>query len=283
MVAPVLLGASLAWFVTKRLDPVLFSIALLGAVLLHLAANAIDDVYDMANGVDAVSDRMFPRDAPGWKPIARGLISSGSGLRTSYLLYASSILAGLYLSVVVGWLALGIALPGIFLSYFYTAPPLKLDYRGLGLGELAVLFTFGPLPALGVFYVLTGSLSLLPVLAAIPTGLLTTGVLISHDLIFYDAYKASGKKSLLVLLGRHRGAQAFAVIGSISYIIIFVLVAFKQIPFSCLSVLLALPLFLTVVDIKGVERAPPEYGPRTLRAFLHSVLFTGLLAAGFVI
>jgi 1,4-dihydroxy-2-naphthoate octaprenyltransferase len=283
MVAPVLLGASVAWFLAKRLDPVLFSIALLGAVLLHLAANAIDDVYDMANGVDAVSDRMFPRDAPGWKPMVRGLISARAGLRTSYLLYASSILAGLYLSVVVGWFALGIALPGIFLIYFYTAPPLKLDYRGLGLGELAVLLTFGPIPALGVFYVLTGSLSLLPVLASIPTGLLTTDVLISHDLIFYDAYKAAGKNSLLVLLGRHRGAQAFVVIGSFSYVIIFLLVALRQIPLPCLSVLLALPLFLTVVDIKGVERAPPEYGPRTLRSFLHSVLFTGLLAVGFVI
>jgi 1,4-dihydroxy-2-naphthoate octaprenyltransferase len=283
MVAPVLLGASIAWFVTKRLDPLLFSIALLGAVLLHLAANAIDDVYDLANGVDAVSDRMFPKDAPGWKPMARGLISARAGLRTSYLLYASSMLAGLYLSLVVGWLALGIALPGIFLSYFYTAPPLKLDYRGLGLGEVAVLFTFGPIPALGLFYVLTGSLSLLPVLASIPTGLLTMDVLISHDQIFYDAYKASGKNSLLVLLGRKRGAQAFTAIGVLSYVLVTLLVALRQIPLFCLIVLLALPLFLSVADVKGVERAPPEYGPRTLRAFLHSVLFTGLLAIGFVI
>ncbi len=283
MVAPVLLGASIAWFVAKRLNPLLFSIALVGAVLLHLAANAIDDVYDMANGVDAASDRMFPKDSPGWKPLARGLISTRAGLRTSYLLYASSLLAGIYLSLVVGWLALGIALPGILLSYFYTAPPLKLDYRGLGLGEVAILLGFGPIPALGVFFVLTGSLSLLPVLASVPTGLLTTDVLISHDLIFYDAYKATGKISLSVMLGRHRGAQAFAVIGTLSYILVFLLVALQQIPISCLIVLLASPLFLSIADIKGVERAPPEYGARTVRAFLHSVLFTGLLAFGFVI
>ena len=59
----------------------------------------------------------------------------------------------------VGWIALAIAIPGILLSYFYVAPPLKLDYRGLGLGELSIFFSFGPIPALGAFYVLTGGLS----------------------------------------------------------------------------------------------------------------------------
>ena len=111
------------------------SSTLLGSVSLLLAANGIDDVYDQLNGVDATADRLFPKEFPGWKPITRGVISVRDGFVISGLFYALSVAIGLYLSVVVGWLAIGIALPGILLSYFYTAPPLKLDYRGLGSGS----------------------------------------------------------------------------------------------------------------------------------------------------
>jgi 1,4-dihydroxy-2-naphthoate octaprenyltransferase len=279
MVAPVALGGATAYYVTKAFDPFLFSLSLIGAVLLHLAANAIDDVYDFASGVDAIAERVFPKDAPGWKPVARGLVTLREGLVVSAVLYGASILIGVYLSFVVGWLVLGIALPGILLSVAYTVPPLKLDYRGLGLGELSILLSFGPLPALGTYFVLTRSLSVFPVLAGIPSGLLTTGILISHDMIFQEVYIEAKKLSLEAVLGRKLATQVFSVTGVLAYVVVFALIAAGFLPWYSLAVLLALPVFLTVADFKGVERPPPAYGPRTIRAFLHSVLFTALLAA----
>lgn len=280
---PVVLGASAAWLTDRSFQLPLFAICLGAAVCLHVAANAIDDVYDYSNGVDSVSDRLFPKDTPGWKPIPRGMISVSEGFAVASLFYLVSILAGIYLAFVVGWLALAIAVPGIVLSWLYTAPPFKLDYRGLGLGELSILISFGPIPALGTYYVLAHHLSAIPVLASIPTGLLTANVLISHDLIFYDPYKASGKQSLAIRLGKRATARLLTAVSALAYVIILALVATSYIPPTALLVVLTVPLTVKLADFHGCERAPPEYGSRTTLAFLLTVMFTGLLALGLLL
>ena len=283
MLAPLAIGIGSAWYLRGSLNPLFVSLVIIGSIFLHLAANSIDDVYDFINGVDQVSDKMFPKDFPGWKPMTRGLISVNEGYAISFIFYSLSLVIGVYLSVVVGWLALIIAVPGIILSYFYAAPPLKLDYRGFGLGELSILLSFGPIPSLGAFYVLTGSVSALPFLAGIPAGLLTVNVLLSHDMIFYDAYRLAGKKSLAVLLGRIRAAQLSVALGGIAYLSMLTLVAFKILPISSLLALLALPLFLRKADFKNQELPSPMYGPRTMRMFSHSVLFSLLLTLGLLL
>lgn len=283
MIMPVVLGAATAWFAKGLFDPWLFLLVLLGAVFLHMAANAIDDVYDFVNGVDPVSDKMFPRDAPGWKPVARGVVTLGEGRAVAGAFYGASLLIGLYLSLIVGWPALGIAIPGIFLSYIYTAPPVKLDYRGKGLGELSILLSFGPIPSLGTYYVLTHQLSALPVLASVSTGLLTTCVLIAHDLIFLEPYKATGKATLAVRLGSRRATKLVSGLALLAYAIVVALALLGMLPLTALLVLLALPITAKLLDFKGKERTPPEYGSRTVMAFVQSVAFTGLLALGLII
>ncbi len=283
MMAPVILGTAVAWHVAGAFVPGLFLLALVGSVSLHLAANAIDDVYDYINGTDKISERMFPPEAPGWKPVARGMISLGQAFRVSYALYGISLLIGVLLSLLVGWYALAIALPGILLSYFYTAPPLRLDYRGLGLGELSILLSFGPIPALGVYYVMTGQVSALPFLVAVPSGLLTTGILISHDLIYYDAYAEAGKRSLAIVLGRSRATVLSSVLPVLAYALLFLLVAAHLAPAFCMLAVLSLPLFARFADFRGRELSPPQYGARTTLVFVHSTVFTLLAALGFLL
>jgi 1,4-dihydroxy-2-naphthoate polyprenyltransferase len=280
MIGPVILGTAVAWHATHSFKPALFVLTLLGSVSLLLAANGIDDVYDQLNGVDATADRLFPKEFPGWKPITRGVISVRDGFAISGLFYALSVGIGLYLSVVVGWLAIGIALPGIVLSYFYTAPPLKLDYRGLGLGELSILLSFGPIPCLGAYYVLTGGVSLLPVAASVSTGLLTVNVLMMHDLIFFEPYRQSGKRSLAVVLGADRTQRLVLALAALAYLIVVGSVAARLVPLAGLLCVAALPLLLWSRG-RVPEGPPPQtYATRTMRTFAHTVAFTLLLAAG---
>jgi 1,4-dihydroxy-2-naphthoate octaprenyltransferase len=283
MIAPVTLGAAIAWKVGHWFNPPLFALALVGSVCLHLAANAIDDVYDYINGTDKIADGMFPPDAPGWKPVARGMISVGQAFALSYAFYLISLVIGLVLSLLVGWFALVVALPGILLSYFYTAPPLKLDYRGLGLGELSILISFGPIPALGVYYVMSGQVSALPFILGLPSGLLTTGILISHDLIFFDAYKQAEKKSITVVLGKSKATVLSTLLSAMAYVFLAMFIATGVAPTSTLLAFAVLPLFLKFADLRGGERSPSEYGSRTNIVFLHSVLFTLLMSVGFLL
>jgi 1,4-dihydroxy-2-naphthoate octaprenyltransferase len=283
MVAPVVLGAAFAWHTEGAFNPVLFALALLGAILLHLAANAIDDVYDYVNGVDRVAEEMFPKDAPGWKPLARGRVSLGGAFLLSYTLYGLSVLIGVYLSFTVGWPALGIALPGILLSYFYTAPPLRLDYRGAGLGEASILLSFGPIPALGTYYVLTGHVAPLAALVSIPSGLLTTAILLSHDMIFYDVYRTAGKRSLTVVIGRPDSARLVTVLGAAAYLILASFIVSGIVPERSAVAFLAFPLLLKVSEVRRRERTPAEYGKRTMLVFIHSVTFTLLFSVGLLL
>jgi 1,4-dihydroxy-2-naphthoate polyprenyltransferase len=281
MIGPVVLGTAVAWHATHAFKPALFVLALAGSLALLLAANGIDDVYDQLNGVDATTDRLFPKEFPGWKPIARGAISIRDGFVISGLLYTLSVLIGLYLSAVVGWLAIGIALPGILLSFFYTAPPLKLDYRGLGLGALSIVVSFGPIPCLGAYYVLTGGVSLLPVVASVSTGLLTVNVLMMHDLIFFEPYKQSGKRSLAVVLGADKTQAVVLAFAAAAYLIIAAGVVGGRLPLTGLLCLAALPLLLWSRWRVPAGQPPPQvYASRTMRTFAHTVAFTLLLALG---
>ncbi len=283
VLAPMLVGTAAAWYSSRALNPVLLVLLFFGSACLLIASNSIDDVYDYLNGVDQVSERMFPKEFPGWKPIPRGVMSVGQGLTISLAFYMVSLAVGVYLAVVVGWIALAIALPGILLSYFYAAPPLKLDYRGFALGEAAIFLSFGPIPVLGAFYVLTGGLSALAFLVSIPSGLLTLNVVLTHDLIFYDPYKASGKRSLAVVLGRVN-TEWFTMGASLAaYAVMFSLVTARVVPMQSLLALLALPVLFLRGMPSGSVRPVPEYAKMTERAFLFSVAFSVLLSVGLVI
>jgi 1,4-dihydroxy-2-naphthoate octaprenyltransferase len=283
MMAPVFLGAAIAWRFDGSFSPFLFALALVGSVCLHLAANGIDDVYDYLNGTDKISDALFPRDAPGWKPIPRGILSVGEASLVSYLLYATSLAIGVVLSLIVGWFALLISVPGVLLSYFYTAPPLRLDYRGMGLGEVSVFLSFGPIPVLGVYYVMSAHLSALPFVLGVPAGLLTTAILVSHDRIYFDSYKESGKRSITIVLGKARATRLATWLSFAAYAVLVVMVAFGAVPVASLLAFFAFPVLLKFADFRGRELSPPEYGAKTTLAFLDSTLFTFLLAVGILL
>ena len=119
---------------------------------------------------------------------------------------------------------------GAVLAIIYTAPPIKLDYRGLGLGEISILFAFGPLPALGSYYVQSGHLSLTAFLLSVPIGLMTVTILVDHDTIFYEVYKEAAKMSLATILGRKRALRASLFLSMISYGIVILLAVLKWIP-----------------------------------------------------
>jgi 1,4-dihydroxy-2-naphthoate octaprenyltransferase len=281
--APLVVGTAASWYVAHSVNPVLLLLLFIGSATLLIASNSIDDVYDYLNGVDQISERMFPKQFPGWKPIPRGLLSVSQGYAISFIFYFVSVSIGIYLAFEVGWIALAIAIPGVLLSYFYVAPPLKLDYRGLGLGELSIFFSFGPIPALGAFYVLTRSLGALAILASVPCGLLTVSVLLTHDMIFYDSYKEAGKRSLTVVLGRVRAEWLTFALAAAAYGFVLALVAVGVLPVACVLVVIALPIFLRRGVPAGKERSPPEYGLRTQNLFIHSVAFSILLAVGLLI
>jgi 1,4-dihydroxy-2-naphthoate octaprenyltransferase len=280
IILPGMVGTVLAFSEHRQFNLYFLSLVMFGIILLHLGANAIDDCYDYQNGVDQVANSMFPRNFGAWKPLPRGYLSLREGKSVSLGLFGSSLAIGLYFGYVVGPWAFVLALVGFLLAFFYCAPPLKLDYRGFGLGELAIFFSFGPIPVLGAYYVQTGLLSLSALLVSIPIGLMTVTILIDHDLIFYEVYEKSGKLSLATRLGRKRALQASLVLTLLCFTLIFAYVALHLLPVWSL----AAPLFSGAVlsrkwrTYSEASRSPPYYVPFTLNSLIANWLFTLLIA-----
>jgi 1,4-dihydroxy-2-naphthoate octaprenyltransferase len=203
MLAPVVLGAVLAWEEGHGFQWGLFLLTLIGALAAHLGANVVNDVFDFASGTDQRAQEMFAEGttlATGSQALLRGSSSPDVYRWLWVILFALALLCGLLLSLVRPW-TLIFALAGFALAFFYVAPPLRLAYIGRGLGELDILLSFGILPLTGAYYVQTGVVSPAALLASLPVGLYTVIVLYFHHFLHWRADRASGKITPVVALG----------------------------------------------------------------------------------
>lgn len=276
---PAFVGTALAYHIDHTFNPVFFVLVLLGIGLLHLGANAIDDCYDYQNGVDTTANSMFPKDFGGWKPLPRGFITLRNAKIVSYALFFGSLLLATFFAIVIGPWSLILGLAGVVLAIIYTAPPFKLDYRGFGLGEASILFAFGPIPVLGAYYVQTGDLSISALLVSIPIGILTVTVLMNHDMIFYEVYRASKKMSLAAILGRSRALKTSLAMTVFSYAFILLLIGVGIVPLWCvIAPIVSVIILARRAKIYGQPNGPPpSYIPLATNGIVADWIFTLLL------
>ncbi|MEO6351006.1 MAG: prenyltransferase, partial [Candidatus Limnocylindrales bacterium] len=177
---PVLVGIAIA-VVHGSFDVLSASLTVVGAAAVHLALNVANDVFDARLGADDrnVNPTQF---SGGSRVIQYGLVSLRRMGAISLTLYGVAIGVGLILLATrfsVALLVIGVL--GILLSLFYTAPPLKLVYRGLG--EITTAIGFGPMMLVGAYVVQTlGALRAEPFVASIPIALLVMLILYVNEI-----------------------------------------------------------------------------------------------------
>jgi 1,4-dihydroxy-2-naphthoate octaprenyltransferase len=277
---PVFLGAVIArahgysaWW--------LMLLALIGASAIHLGLNVANDVSDATSGADEanVNPTMF---SGGSRVIQYGLVSLKAMKTTSLVCYAIGIAIGLYLTVVSGPQLLWIGAAGLFLSFFYTAPPFKLVHRGLG--EICVALGFGPIMVLGTYYVIAEKLSGEAFYASLPVALLIMLVLYVNQIPDRPADEKAGKRTIVVRLPQRAIVTGYALSVAATYLLILIGAVTGIMPIWTLLGLATIPLALQVY--KGISshyNSPYELmGAMGKNIQLH--LFTGLaLIVGYVV
>ena len=185
----ILLGA----FLAPALSWPLLLLTLAGGLLAHASINVLSDYFDHRRGADTWLTLGSSR------VLLDGLLPPGRLLLFGMVLLLLAAGVGLALTALRGLPVLYLALAGAFLGVFYTSPPVGLKYRALG--DLAVFLAFGPLMALGSYYVQAEGFSPVPVLLSIPLGLLTIAIL--HGNNFRDIMDDSraGFRTIASLLG----------------------------------------------------------------------------------
>jgi 1,4-dihydroxy-2-naphthoate octaprenyltransferase len=109
-------------------------------------------------------------------------------------------LSSLYLIDRAGICIMIIAVASIVSGICYTAGPLPLGY--LGLGEVFVLFFFGPVAVGGTYFTQALELNGAVIVAGLAPGFLSTAILAINNLRDIDTDRRAGKLTLAVRYGR---------------------------------------------------------------------------------
>jgi 1,4-dihydroxy-2-naphthoate octaprenyltransferase len=165
-------------------------------------------------------------------------------LHLSLLLIAASLLAAsLYqIQYSMPWYFIPLVLAGNLLGFFYTAPPLRLAYRGLG--EPATILAAGVvMPAMG-YLCLQGRLDI--EFLALTPALMGYGAffILSVEMPDRKADMLGGKRNLLVRAGLEKGLKAafLATAWSSAYLLYLVFISFGSVELRPLLLFSLLPL-----------------------------------------
>jgi 1,4-dihydroxy-2-naphthoate octaprenyltransferase len=251
-IVPVVLGIAIA-ATYGSFDLLTAVLTVIGATFVQLGLNVANDVFDTVQGADDVN--VTPTQfSGGSRVIQYGLVSlrGMASLAAAFYLIAAAIgLVLLALRPSTALLVIGVV--GIIVSLAYTAPPLKLVYRGLG--EVAVAIGFGPLMLLGAYVVQTGgTISREAVVASLPIALLVALILYVNEIPDRRGDARAGKRTLPVRFSRNAVITGYRVAAAAAFAILVLGVAVGLLPVPALLALLTVPLALQVS--RGLE---PNY------------------------
>jgi 1,4-dihydroxy-2-naphthoate octaprenyltransferase len=184
------------------------------AVLMHAAANVLNDYHDALNGADEANTQgLFPFTG-GARLIQNGHVTTQDTHNLAKALIVFLIPCGLLLAVKTGGGLVLLGLAGLLLGWAYSAPPLALMKRGLG--EAAVALTWG-LVVVGADYVQRKNFFVIPSAVAVSFALLVGNILIINGFPDAVADAQVGKRTLVVRLGVRWAAWAYLAFALLAY------------------------------------------------------------------
>ncbi len=276
-----LMGYATAWHAGIPPDLPAAGLTLLLALLAHAGVNVLNDYYDHLNGTDAHNtDRLYPYTG-GSRFIQNGVLTPRQTLAFGLLLFVAVIAGGLWLSGHAGPGLYWIGLAGLATGWAYSAPPLKLNSRGLG--EVCVMTGF-LLVVAGADYVQRGAFAPLPWLAGLPYALLTTNILYINQFPDRRADLAAGKRHWVARLEPRRAALGYAVILVLACVWLVLSVSAGWLSaWALIGLLGMLPAAYAAVALR-VHAARPDRLRPAIRgsiaaAHLHALLLTAVLLA----
>jgi 1,4-dihydroxy-2-naphthoate polyprenyltransferase len=219
--------------------------ALAVALLLQIAANLANDVYDFQRGADT-NARVGPV-----RVTHAGLLSPRQVMGATALTIAAAIAVGLYLVAQGGWPIFLLGLLAVVSAVAYTAGPAPLGY--LGLGEAFVFLFFGFAAVAGTAYVQTRTLTPLALMASVPLGAIVSGVLVVNNLRDIDSDRRIGKNTLAVRLGRRFTCWEYALLLHVPFFMA-ALLALQESRVALLAPLVLLPWAAHLA--RRIARAP---------------------------
>ena len=244
--------------------------ALLGAWLLHILVNLVNDYGDLEKGADKEGDFDPMRG------ILVGVVTLKELKRAILFVIFLLLFPCAYLFTRAGWPVVAIALFSMAAAIFYTAGKKPLGY--MGLGDLLVAVFFGPVAVAGTYFVQTLEMNLAVVLAGVAPGLFAVGVLTINNIRDHDRDKSVNKRTLVVRWGKDFGRQeylfAIFVACLIPFVIFFLTRQHAWTLASSAMFFFSFPILKIVFRDSETHAMNAALGMTVLLCFIYSLVFS---------
>lgn len=184
--------------------------ALLVALLLQIAANLANDLFDFKKGADVA------RTGP-IRVTTAGLTTPRAMTIATSLTLLLATFAGLVLVWRGGIPILLLGLLALVSAVAYTAGPYPLGYHGLG--DVFVFVFFGLVGVAGSAYVQTLDVSGFALAASVPVGLLAVNIIVVNNLRDLETDRAASKRTMAVRLGRAKTIGEYISLLVVAYLV----------------------------------------------------------------
>jgi 1,4-dihydroxy-2-naphthoate octaprenyltransferase len=267
-------------------DATLLVLTALTATAYQILSNLSNDLGDGLRGAD---DRRA--EGAEQRAVASGLITASSMRRA----VSMSTLVALLLTAATSWLGTRGLSPAFFILFMllglaailsargYTLGRFAYGYRGLG--DLFVLFFFGPVGVAGSFFLQTQSWDWLMLLPGLSVGLFAAGVLNLNNMRDIETDRAAGKNTLACKMGLAM-AKLYQLLLLFQGWLAATLFVFMQAPVTCSRSFLfaaTLPLMAETAWKGWKARSPAEFEKLLKPLALQTVLFALLMGIGLLI
>ncbi len=269
-----LIGLSVAWHDPLAFDMPLALVTLLFALMAHAGANVLNDYYDALNGTDAQNtERIFPFTG-GSRFIQNGVLTQAQTRNFGFALMAGVVLAGLWLMARSAPQLLYVGLAGLFIGWAYSAPPFRLNSRGMG--ELCIVAGF-LLIVVGADFVQRRYFSALPFVAGLSYALLAANLLYINQFPDRSADISAGKLHWVARLAVREARWGYALIATLSYSWLAACVSVGALPALASIAFLALPLSVKAGRLLLIHAAEPQQLGDAIKLTIGGMMLHGAL------
>ena len=208
----------------------------IGVIFLHASVDLFNDYWDYKRGIDTSTKRTAYSGGTGVLPEKklkpRTVYKAGL-----FCLFIGSFI-GLYFIIENGIIIAIILAIAVTSIYFYSTTIVNI-----GLGETLVAIK-GLMIVIGANYVQTGIIDISIVFLGIIMGLLSSIVLFNASFPDYEADKAKGRRTLIIIFGKEKGVRIYLFIITLIYFLVFMGIILEYLPIYSIITFIPLPFAL---------------------------------------
>ena len=248
--------------IKKEEFSVLLSVlAMIGVACAHLSCNLLDDYFDYRSHEtgyrDTLSRAGFNAYTAKCPYIVNGSATLGNLFTACVVFAVAAVFCGLVVFIRRGSVILVITAVTAAIGFFYSAPPVRLSYHGLG--ELCIGVIFGLLNMAGTAAAACGQITSEILTAGVVFGILVINILYTHSVIDFAADQSVKKITLAALLkNENQRYFAVALFNFIPYGLILLSVILRKMSPWYLLAFLVLPYSVELYRLMRLYRTNPK-------------------------